>query len=760
MKCDSNGLTQGPVEKLVNVIFFSHATFFLKHFFSTVKMDNDFHIANGAKILSEAFGLSLDMSPKDLLDKLNEQADAKLSDLEISKVLSSFQSSTESSSVAARVVDGKPINSIRKCNRNQKLESLNLCDGVAAAEAESKIFRDAAGLMHVTKAEKMNLEPNQSLPPLSFGAANAVFFDEALPALEAMKQQAAMAMALAASLAANVKKAEALIDSQRNMLQQVKHDETIPMTGGLRALMNQNKMKLETFAIASASWLSGVYLPKIAMCLLTSKVRPQARIKSENFLAKIDAVLSSLKQDQDPEEAIVQQLDEAHAQIFAELQKAGLTAALINQKRGGFSGLQKREDHAHTKFVTACLREQFFFFIATAPLQQIGRRITRKQFPLPRLLVGVERFLDTDSNGTVDAFREGNGSFEAFLPPMLMSSLDLTRDQFDGGGSISIITHKTLRLEKTGVGVQEAEAALASNEPHEVRHAKLLEQAQEELQQAEKSTVPLNITDTSRTNEERAFNRELATERAQEDTAERADFVRENSWVFVTQKVAGETQRDLLAKDARVSPYAGIHAPRIAQLTPSLPTWMDSEQQAAAASAIADTILKKAEQEPKNPKKRVRKVQLEDEPVAEEKQVAAPAPQPEEKRAAGKSTRLERHLRIAKSRGQGVDKMVLRAPVGIDAMTTDTSAIGAGAGAEDAEDGEIEVEGKLIPGLMTSNSQINSVILSRLHKFAQGRSVNAGLLTSFALQAVYAETDFALPNEEDEFESEISKQTE
>jgi hypothetical protein len=483
----------------------------------------------------------------------------------------------------ARLGDGGRVCVVRRTNRNRKLENLNMTGGMVTAAEETKLFKDAAGLGPVGSAEKVNLEVGENLPALAFGSAHSVFYSSAEAGLESMRQHALMTAAMLLRLNENIEKGEKLLATQRAVMEAEAAATAmpagpVPMTGSFRALMNQNKMLLETYAVGVSGWLSGIYLPKITACLMTAVTRPQSRVKAQSLLAKLDSIAAKLEEDEELSDDVLDELDATHAAVYAEIRRAGLTATLSKQMRGGFSASQKREDHQHSKFVTASLREELYYFIATAPMN-VGRRVTLNQYPLPRMLVAAERFLDSDVCGTVDAFREGAGHMHALLPPDMTTGTAAFApgDQFDTGGSIQNITGKTLRPEKTGSGVEEAEAVLrAPHKTQDHRHHELLMAAYEELDAAEGSKVKLNILDPSRSNVDRATLREQATQRGRVSTTEAADFVRQGNFMYLTERAPAGVPRGLLPKDARVSPHSGVYAPSVGTLLPSRPSWMRS----------------------------------------------------------------------------------------------------------------------------------------------------------------------------------------
>jgi hypothetical protein len=506
---------------------------------------------------ANSLGVNLNQIPQEFIRSLGITSGYFLSDSEIQNVLNSytFESNTNSRKGELKAVKVRKDDKERKTNRNRRLETLNLVDGLYSAAQETQSFYDAAGLRKNVAAEKMNLEPNQPLHPLGFGAANALFFDEAKDAISAMEHQAAMASALAYQLNLNVQRAKQLISVQSTVSQIQSSNTSVPMSCGLRSLMNQSKMKLETFCIGASSWCSGMYLPKLTMCLNTAMYRPQARSSCQTLLKKLDAALIQLDKEQELDDSFVKSLDEAHAGLYNELRRSGLVAVLSKQMRGAFGARQKREDHQHSIFVTASLREQLYYYISTAPMQ-IGRRMCDTQFPLPRLLVAAERFIDTDVNGTVDAFRLGGAS--NFIPPNPMEGPQVfEQEQFDGGGSISLLTCKTLRPEFTGIGVKETEYNL------ETKANNLVELGKQELQNASKVKFQLNILNTSRTNEDRCFNRELSTNRDKEHTGEKVDFIRQGSWIYITEHAPVNVARELVSSSNKISPFSEIHATSI-----------------------------------------------------------------------------------------------------------------------------------------------------------------------------------------------------
>jgi hypothetical protein len=187
---------------------------------------------------------------------------------------------------------------------------------------------------------------------------------------------------------------------------------------------------------------------------------------------------------------------------------------------------------------------------------QIGRRMSDSQFPLPRLLVAAERFIDTDVLGTVDAFRAGG--IQTFIPPNIMDGPQIfQQEQFDGGGSIGLLTCKTLRPEFTAVGVKEAEDNLQSQTKN------LVSLGEEELKKAASQTYSMNITTTTRTNEDLCNIREMATERDKDSNAEKSDFVRQGSWIYITDHAPTNIARELKSSNNKISPYSEIHASSI-----------------------------------------------------------------------------------------------------------------------------------------------------------------------------------------------------
>lgn len=564
------------------------------------------------KVLTDQ-GLDLELEPRAFLRTFFDANGRSISDEEINLILDQYTvvpyagaedgGASGAAPSVGRLADGRRIEVVRKMNRNSKLEALNMTGGLVEAAEETKRFKDAAGLGDVVAPEKMNLEDGEALPPLAFGSAHSVFYGSAEAALESMKQQALVTAAMLTRLTSNIEKAKEIVATQKRVLE-VEASYTgapvgqVPMTGSFRAVMNQNKMLLETYAIGVSSWLSGIYLPKITACLMTANTRPQSRLKAQTLLAKLDALSAKLRDDDDEmSEAMLDELDAAHAAVYAEIRRAGLTAALTKQMRGAFSSSQKREDHQHARFVTASLREELYYFIATGPMS-VGRRITINQFPLPRMLVAVERFLDADVCGTVDAFRTGCGHAYALLPPEpMLGPVSFTYDQFDTGGSIQNITSKTTRPERTGSGVEEAEAALrAPNKVQVVRHAELEAEAWAELEKADNSSLKLNITREDRTNADRAELREVATQRNRVSATEAADFVRSGNFVYVTDKAAAGAPRSLKALHARTSIHSGLHAPAVAGnvLLPTRSPWMDASVTSASMDDTVTAMMMKA----------------------------------------------------------------------------------------------------------------------------------------------------------------------
>ena len=582
--------------------------------FESHEATSDLVVSAATESLLLAQGLNLELEPRAFLREFFKAHGRSISDDDIDLILDQYTvvpyvgddgaaAAGGGAPTVGRLADGRRITVIRKTNRNRKLEALNMTGGLVEAAEETKRFKDAAGLGDASTPEKMNLERGESLPPLAFGSAHSVFFDSADAAINAMSQHALMAAAMVSRMSSNINKAKELVATQRRAAE-IEASVTgvpagdLPMTGALRAIMNQNKMLLETFTIGASSWLSGIYLPKITACLMTANTRPQSRVKAQTLLAKLDAVASKLNDDEDLPEDVLDELEEAHAAVYAEIRRAGLTAALTKQMRGPFSSFQKREDHQHARFVTAALREELYFFLATGPMS-IGRRITLQQFPLPRMLVAAERFLDADVNGTVDAFREGLGHISALLPPdPLLGPSVFQGDQFDTGGSIQNVTAKTLRVERTGAGVEEAEAAL--REPGKTqteRHSALVERGFEDLAAADASSLKLNVTDTSRTNEDRAELRERATQRDRVSATESADFVRSGNFVFVTDAAAAGAPRSIKTLHGRTSIHHGLHAPAVVGnvLEPKRSEWMDASLPTEDIEAAVGAMLKRVE---------------------------------------------------------------------------------------------------------------------------------------------------------------------
>jgi len=587
--------------------------------FDSLEASSELEVPKVTADLLAAQGLNLELEPRTFLGEFFKAHGRAITDEEIELILDQYTvvpyvgedggdpsgaggGGGDAPSVA-RLADGRRITVVRKMNRNRKLEALNMTGGLLEAADQTKRFKDAAGLGDAVGPEKMNLERGERLPPLAFGSAHSVFFDSAEAALEAMKQQALVTAAMLTQMTANVDKAKNLVDIQRRALD-IESRVTgapvgeVPMTGAFRAIMNQNKMLLETYAVGASSWLSGIYLPKIISCLLAANTRPQSRLKVQTLLAKLDALSDKLKDDEEElSDELLDELDAAHAAVYAEIRRAGLTAALTKQMRGPFSSFQKREDHQHARFVTASLREELYYFIATGPMS-VGRRMTLHQYPLPRMLVAAERFLDADVNGTVDAFREGMGSVSALVPPDLSAPTAfaaLAHDQFDTGGSIQNITGKTTRPERTGAGVEEAEAALrAAGKTQAQRHAELEAFAWAELDAATASSVKLNITNTDRTNADRAELRERATQRDRVSGTEPADFVRAGNFVYVTEKAPVGEARGLKPIHARTSIHHGLHAPSVQAglLVPSRSAWMDAAVPTDVLEASVASMLK------------------------------------------------------------------------------------------------------------------------------------------------------------------------
>lgn len=486
--------------------------------------------------LANSLGVNLSLDPKDFLRSLGNLSGYSLSNSQIENVFNKYDFVPTNECI-------KVIKKERKTNRNRRLELLNLNEEV---NYEPSFFSDATGLRKQTVAEKMNKEAFEPLHPLGYGSANPLFFNNAEDALVAMENQLAMAAALVHSLNLNLQRAKQLVALQKSV-SSLENKYTVPMTGSLRSIMNQSKMKLETFTIASSSWCSGMYLPKLSMCLMTAMYRPQARSVCQSLLVKLDEAL------QEGKEPDVNEFDEIEKNIFMEIRRSGLAAALSKQMRGRFTSYQKREDHQHSIFVTASLREQLYFFISTAPMQ-ICRRMNLQQFPLSRVLVAAERFIDTDVNGTVDGFRQGNFSIGAFLPPSTFDGpLIFNQEQFDGGGSINLINCKTIRPEVTGVGVKEAEFAIANGTSD---HLKSL--AIDELNKANSCKVQLNVTNEFRTNEIRAENREQSSHR--DLPTETTDFIRQGPYIYMAESAPIHVTRNLLPTDNKISPYSSVHA--------------------------------------------------------------------------------------------------------------------------------------------------------------------------------------------------------
>lgn len=584
--------------------------------------------------LIAAQGLDLELEPREFLRSFFAANGRSITDDEIDAILDQYTAVPYAARVdgcaepagggggdapsVPRLADGRRITVVRKMNRNRKLEALNMTGGLVEAAKETKVFKDAAGLGDVVSPEKMNLNDGESVPPLAFGSAHSVFYGSADAALESMTQHALMTASMLTRLTENINKAKELVALQKKVMTieaRIKGGSVgdVPMTGSFRALMNQNKMLLETYAIAVSSWLSGIYLPKITSCLLTANTRPQSRLKAQTLLAKLDALSSALSEGDDISEALVDEVDSAHAAVYAEVRRAGLTGALTKQMRGPFSSHQKREDHQHAKFVTASLREELYYFIATGPMN-IGRRMTLQQFPLPRMLVAVDRFLDADVCGTVDVFREGDGHVFPLIPPDPLEGVSVfSRDQFDTGGSIQNITGKTTRPERTGAGVEEAEAALRAVGKTQVeRHSELVSEARKELATAERSSVSLNIT-KERSNEDRAMFREIATNRGRESSAESADFVRAGNFIYVTDKAPAGVPRPLKPTHSRISIHSGLHAPSVPGnvIAAARSPWMDSSVSSSELEARVHAALPRSLPAPD--KKRRRSIKFADE---------------------------------------------------------------------------------------------------------------------------------------------------
>jgi len=584
--------------------------------FATHEASADLELSKTTADLLAAQGLNLELEPRTFLREFFKAHGRAISADEIETILDQYTvvpyvGEDDGAAAAAggaggdaptvgRLADGRRITVVRKMNRNRKLEALNMTGGLVEAAEETKRFKDAAGLGDAVGPEKMNLETGERLPPLAFGSAHPVFFDSADAALDAMKQQALVTAAMLTRLSSNVDKAKSLLEVQRRAVE-IEARVTgapvgeVPMTGAFRAIMNQNKMLLETYAVGVSSWLSGIYLPKIISCLLAANTRPQSRLKVQGLLAKLDALSAKLgDDDEDIPDELIDELDAAHAAVFAEIRRAGLTASLTKQMRGPFSSFQKREDHQHARFVTASLREELYYFLATGPMS-VGRRMTLHQYPLPRMLVAAERFLDADVNGTVDAFREGLGHVYALVPPDSSGAAAFSYDQFDTGGSIQNITGKTTRPERTGAGVEEAEASLrAAGKTQVQRHAELEETAWGELAAADASSLKLNVTNVDRSNADRAELRERATQRQRVSGTEAADFVRAGNFVYVTEKAAVGDARLLKPIHARTSIHHGLHAPAVDGnvLKPSRSPWMDASLPTDVLEASVERMLK------------------------------------------------------------------------------------------------------------------------------------------------------------------------
>lgn len=293
----------------------------------------------------------------------------------------------------------------------------------------------------------------------SDGYASALpIFHTGTSGVEALEAQVdALELALRAAKA-NLKKARL-----------IKEDD---MTNMLWHLMNEHKKIMETTAISASSWCGGIYIPKPAALLVTHSARPASFAISKSFLLSVDHFLPKIMSNTMTADDLAK-LDDEHAKFFSTIRQAGIAGALLKQFRGAFSSSQKREDHQHTVFVTGALREQLIYFLSTAPMA-FERRINLGQFPLPRMLVAMERFLNMDANLTVDAFRAGFTS-------LITGTID--------EGCHTIMTHKSLRVEEQGTGSAEALAHLAGAGAG----PKLWDLGEAELECAKSSKVKLNI---------------------------------------------------------------------------------------------------------------------------------------------------------------------------------------------------------------------------------------------------------------------------
>jgi hypothetical protein len=346
----------------------------------------------------------------------------------------------------------------KKTNLNGKLQEVNDADKNSALKWPT--YQDVGGVLEYKSFESMMAE---EMPAEGYSSALPIFHDGA-SGLHALETQVdALDLALRAAKA-NLKKARLLKEEN--------------MTNMLWHLMNEHKKIVETVAISTSSWCGGMYIPKPAALLVTHSARPASFSISKSFLQSIDRLFPKIK-DGTINAEDVRFLDEEHAKFFSTIRQAGVAGALLKQFRGAFSSSQKREDHQHTIFVTAALREQLIYFLSTAPMA-FERRVNLQQFPLPRLLVSVERFLNMDANLTVDAFRRGFSS-------LISGEIDQ--------GCHTIITHKSLRVEEEGTGSKEALESLARGGAGAGAGAGagLSDLACQELERAKSSKVKLNI---------------------------------------------------------------------------------------------------------------------------------------------------------------------------------------------------------------------------------------------------------------------------
>jgi len=303
----------------------------------------------------------------------------------------------------------------------------------------------------------------EEFPAEGYSSALPIFHD-GVSGLHALETQVdALDVALRAAKANLVK---------ARMLQEEK------MTNLLWHYMNEHKKICETVAISTSSWCGGIYIPKPTALLVTHSARPTSFAITKSFLQTIDNLFPKIVNDKLTAKDL-DLLNEEHAKFFSTIRQAGVAGALLKQFRGAFSSSQKREDHQHTVFVTAALREQLIYFLTTAPMA-FERRVNLQHFPLPRLLVSVERFLNMDANLTVDAFRRGFSS-------LISGEID--------EGCHTIMTHKSLRVEEEGTGSKEALESLARGGGGGAGAGAggLHSMATEELERAKSSRVKLNI---------------------------------------------------------------------------------------------------------------------------------------------------------------------------------------------------------------------------------------------------------------------------